>query len=125
MRQDDLASMAGTTRPTVNRLLQRLQDDGIVALRRGHLAVLDPATLAPARRLTAPAVSRERASARRRARRLHRFAVPGHGGDEVVAVDALQHDAALAGGATGGARHVAEQGDVAERVAGPERRARR
>ena len=46
MRQDDLASMAGTTRPTVNRLLQRLQDDGIVALRRGHLAVLDPATLA-------------------------------------------------------------------------------
>ena len=45
LRQDDLASMAGTTRPTVNRLLQRLQSEGIIALRRGHLAVLDPAVL--------------------------------------------------------------------------------
>ena len=31
--------------PTVNRLLQRLQSEGIIALRRGHLAVLDPAVL--------------------------------------------------------------------------------
>jgi CRP-like cAMP-binding protein len=39
--QDDLAAMAGTTRPTANRALQTLAADGIVAMRRGHIAVLD------------------------------------------------------------------------------------
>ena len=46
LRQDDLASMAGTTRPTANRVLRQLEDDGIVALRRGTLHVLDAASLA-------------------------------------------------------------------------------
>jgi CRP/FNR family transcriptional regulator, cyclic AMP receptor protein len=46
LRQDDLAAMAGTTRPTVNRLLRKLQHDGLVELHRGHVTVLDAATLA-------------------------------------------------------------------------------
>ena len=46
LRQDDLASMAGTTRPTANRVLRQLEDEGIVALRRGTLQVLDAAALA-------------------------------------------------------------------------------
>ncbi len=45
LRQDDLASMAGTTRPTVNRVLRRLEDDGVVALRRGHVTVVDVVAL--------------------------------------------------------------------------------
>ncbi|HEY6532835.1 MAG TPA: Crp/Fnr family transcriptional regulator [Acidimicrobiales bacterium] len=40
--QQELAAMAGTTRPTVNRVLQSLQDDGIVELGRGRTTVLDP-----------------------------------------------------------------------------------
>lgn len=43
--QDDLAAMAGTTRPTANRALQALANDGIVSMRRGHIAVLDVAQL--------------------------------------------------------------------------------
>ena len=46
LRQDDLASMAGTTRPTANRVLRQLEDEGIVELRRGTLHVLDAASLA-------------------------------------------------------------------------------
>lgn len=45
LRQEDLATLAGTTRPTVNRLLRRLQAEGIVALSRGGLTILDPARL--------------------------------------------------------------------------------
>ena len=43
LRQDDLASMVGTTRPTANRILRQLEDDGVVALRRGTVHVLDDA----------------------------------------------------------------------------------
>jgi len=43
--QDDLASMAGTTRPAANRVLQRAAESGIVAMSRGHVEVLDPARL--------------------------------------------------------------------------------
>ncbi len=43
--QEDLASMAGTTRPTVNRVLTRLRDDGLIELGRGRITVLDRATL--------------------------------------------------------------------------------
>ena len=39
--QDDLASLAGTTRPTVNRLLKALERDGIVAVSRGTVAISD------------------------------------------------------------------------------------
>ncbi len=41
VRQEDLASMAGTTRPTANKVLKRLEADGIVALSRGRVRVLD------------------------------------------------------------------------------------
>jgi CRP-like cAMP-binding protein len=41
LRQDDLATMAGTTRSTTNRVLQQLVDAGVIGLRRGRLEVLD------------------------------------------------------------------------------------
>jgi CRP-like cAMP-binding protein len=41
VRQDDIASMAGTTRPTANRVLMSLQADGLVLLARGRTEVLD------------------------------------------------------------------------------------
>ena len=44
--QDDLASLAGTTRPTVNRALQALAAEGVVELGRGRVTVLDRNTLA-------------------------------------------------------------------------------
>ena len=46
VRQEDLATMAGTTRPTANRVLQQLHEADLVDLRRGHLAVRDPDGLA-------------------------------------------------------------------------------
>jgi len=39
--QEDLASMVGTTRPTVNQVLQHLATDGAVSLGRGRIHVLD------------------------------------------------------------------------------------
>lgn len=41
LTQEDLASLAGTTRPTVNAALRRLADDGLVAAARGRVTVLD------------------------------------------------------------------------------------
>lgn len=43
--QDDLAGMAGTTRPTVNQLLQGLAAAGILALGRGRIVVTDTEAL--------------------------------------------------------------------------------
>jgi CRP/FNR family transcriptional regulator, cyclic AMP receptor protein len=43
--QDDIASMAGTSRPTVNRALTRLRDDGLIELGRGRVTVLDRAAI--------------------------------------------------------------------------------
>jgi CRP-like cAMP-binding protein len=45
LTQDNLASMAGTTRPTANGVLRGLVADGIVHLRRGRIEVLDRSTL--------------------------------------------------------------------------------
>lgn len=45
IRQEDLATMAGTTRPTANRVLKALEDEGIVRLGRGRTIILDPAGL--------------------------------------------------------------------------------
>ncbi len=50
LRQEDLAGLAGTTRPTVNTLLRRLQEEGMVALSRGRVEVLDLPALARAGR---------------------------------------------------------------------------
>jgi CRP-like cAMP-binding protein len=46
VRQEDVATMAGTTRPTANRALQDLVDGGVIALRRGHIEVIDRTALA-------------------------------------------------------------------------------
>ena len=43
--QDDLATMAGTTRQTVNRLLRQAQDDELVRLARGKIEIIDAAGL--------------------------------------------------------------------------------
>ena len=39
--QQELASMAGTTRPTANRVLRELEDAGVVTLGRGRISVED------------------------------------------------------------------------------------
>ena len=44
--QDDLATMAGTTRQTVNRVLQQAQNDGMVLVTRGRVEITDAAALA-------------------------------------------------------------------------------
>lgn len=46
LTQDNVASMAGTTRPTANVVLQGLATEGIVTVGRGRFRVLDPAALA-------------------------------------------------------------------------------
>lgn len=46
LTQDDLASMAGTTRQTVNRVLGQAQEEGLVTLARGRIVVEDPTALA-------------------------------------------------------------------------------
>lgn len=45
VRQEDLASLAGTTRPTANRVLKRLERDGVITLHRGRTTIVDPAAL--------------------------------------------------------------------------------
>jgi CRP-like cAMP-binding protein len=45
IRQEDLASIAGTTRPTTNRVLRRLEHDGVVTLHRGRTTIVDPTAL--------------------------------------------------------------------------------
>jgi CRP-like cAMP-binding protein len=46
LTQDDIASMAGTTRQTVNRILNEARADGLVDLNRGRIVILDPAGVA-------------------------------------------------------------------------------
>ncbi len=48
--QEEIATMAGTTRPTVNRVMQDLAEAGIVELGRGRFTVADSAALARAAR---------------------------------------------------------------------------
>lgn len=50
LTQEDLASMAGTTRPTANRILKELEDAGVVAVSRGRIEILDIAALERAAR---------------------------------------------------------------------------
>lgn len=45
LTQDDLASMAGTTRATANKVLRELEDKRIVTLGRGTITVIDRAGL--------------------------------------------------------------------------------
>jgi CRP-like cAMP-binding protein len=48
--QEEISTMAGTTRPTVNRVMQDLAEAGIVELGRGRFTVVDHAALARAAR---------------------------------------------------------------------------
>jgi CRP/FNR family transcriptional regulator, cyclic AMP receptor protein len=41
LTQDDVAQLAGTTRPTVNRVLRGAEDDGVIVLSRGKIEVLE------------------------------------------------------------------------------------
>ncbi|UFS94727.1 Crp/Fnr family transcriptional regulator [Nocardia huaxiensis] len=45
LTQEDLASMAGTTRATANKVLRELEEQGVVRLSRGSVTVLDRARL--------------------------------------------------------------------------------
>ncbi|HET8605231.1 MAG TPA: Crp/Fnr family transcriptional regulator [Marmoricola sp.] len=45
LTQSQLAELVGGTRPSVNQLLQRLERQGVVALGRGRITVVDPAAL--------------------------------------------------------------------------------
>jgi CRP-like cAMP-binding protein len=45
LTQDDLAQLAGTTRPTANRVLRSGEHQGVVALARGRIEILDVAAL--------------------------------------------------------------------------------
>ncbi len=51
LTQDDLAALAGTSRATVNRILRRVERDGLVELGRGRTIVLDVDRLARLARL--------------------------------------------------------------------------
>ncbi len=44
--QDDVATLAGVARPTANRILRAVQEDGVLTIRRGCIEILDPAALA-------------------------------------------------------------------------------
>jgi CRP-like cAMP-binding protein len=44
--QDDLATMAGTTRPTANRVLKAAEDERLVRVGRGRVEILDLEALA-------------------------------------------------------------------------------
>lgn len=48
LTQEDVAAMAGVTRPTANRALRQLEEAGIVRLGRRHIEILDEAGLAGA-----------------------------------------------------------------------------
>jgi CRP/FNR family transcriptional regulator, cyclic AMP receptor protein len=45
LTQDDIASLAGTSRPTANRVLKAAEDDGVLSVRRGRIEVLEQAAL--------------------------------------------------------------------------------
>lgn len=46
LTQDDVAGLAGTTRPTANGVLRELEEAGVIALHRGGLDILDVPALA-------------------------------------------------------------------------------
>ena len=48
--QEELAPLVGTARPTINKVLKDLEEQGLVRLTRGRVTVPDPARLAAARR---------------------------------------------------------------------------
>ena len=45
LTQEDIAELAGTTRPTANKVLRQAEDAGILEIRRGKVVVVKPAAL--------------------------------------------------------------------------------
>jgi CRP-like cAMP-binding protein len=45
LTQDDIADLCGTTRPTVNKVLRELEEQGVVDIARGRISILDPGRL--------------------------------------------------------------------------------
>lgn len=45
LTQEDIADLAGTTRPTANRVLRKVESEGLVKLGRGRIELLDPDAL--------------------------------------------------------------------------------
>lgn len=45
LTQDELSQLVGGTRPSVNQVLRRLADDGLIEVRRGRILVRDEAAL--------------------------------------------------------------------------------
>lgn len=45
LTQDEVAQLAGTTRPTTNQVLKRFEADGVIRLARGRVEILDVAGL--------------------------------------------------------------------------------
>ncbi len=45
LTQDELASLAGASRATVNRVLRGAEEEGLVELRRGRILIVDPGGL--------------------------------------------------------------------------------
>ena len=45
LTQDDVASLAGTTRPSANKVLRAAHEDGVLRLSRGSIQILDTALL--------------------------------------------------------------------------------
>ena len=45
LTQDELAQMAGVTRPTANRILKKAEEDGVMRVGRGKVEILDLAAL--------------------------------------------------------------------------------
>jgi CRP/FNR family transcriptional regulator, cyclic AMP receptor protein len=41
LTQEDLAGLAGTTRPSANKVLRDAQDDGLITMSRGQVSILD------------------------------------------------------------------------------------
>ena len=46
LTQDELAQLAGVTRPTANRILKKAEEDGTMRISRGKVEILDAAALA-------------------------------------------------------------------------------
>ena len=46
LTQEDVAHMAGTTRPTANKVLRSGEDAGMLRISRGRIEILDLAALA-------------------------------------------------------------------------------
>ncbi len=45
LTQQDVAELAGTTRPTANRVLRQLSEEGLVRLSRSEVVIADPERL--------------------------------------------------------------------------------